>query len=660
MIAELGNICLILALAMAIIQSAFPIAGAAKGNRTWMSLARPTARLQFLFVLIAFIILVYSFLINDFSIAYVANNSNTLLPWFYRFSAVWGAHEGSLLLWVLILNIWTIAITYYSRRLPEYFLSRVIGVMGIVSIGFLLFMIFTSNPFERLFPVPLDGADLNPLLQDIGLIIHPPILYMGYVGFSVAFSFAIAALLAGNLDTVWARWSRPWTLLAWIFLTLGIALGSWWAYYELGWGGWWFWDPVENASFMPWLIGTALIHSLAATDKRGIFKNWTILLAICAFALSLLGTFLVRSGVLTSVHAFATDPTRGIFILALLGIFIGGSLVLYAIHAPSTKSTSSFRLLSRETFLLFNSILLLVAMLTVLLGTIYPLIIEALNLGKLSVGAPYFNAVFIPVMSPLIVFLGFGVLTKWKQDNFIKLLKKLRILLISSLLIGISIGIVFLSNNQLKSIAGIIAALWICSTSLYSLFVKLKDKKDKITALKFIPYSFYGMLIAHIGFAVCIIGITITSQHSIDVHERMKVDDIIEFADYKFHLKDLKTVSGPNYQATEAIVNVIKNERLITTLNSQKRIYTVRNMPMTEAGIDAGFTRDIYISLGEQLDEDSWSIRLYHKPFVRWIWLGAILMAIGGLLAIIDRRYRLNRLVNRISSNDNESIPAIK
>ena len=660
MIAELGNICLILALAMAIIQSAFPIAGAAKGNRTWMSLARPTARLQFLFVLIAFIILVYSFLINDFSIAYVANNSNTLLPWFYRFSAVWGAHEGSLLLWVLILNIWTIAITYYSRRLPEYFLSRVIGVMGIVSIGFLLFMIFTSNPFERLFPVPLDGADLNPLLQDIGLIIHPPILYMGYVGFSVAFSFAIAALLAGNLDTVWARWSRPWTLLAWIFLTLGIALGSWWAYYELGWGGWWFWDPVENASFMPWLIGTALIHSLAATDKRGIFKNWTILLAICAFALSLLGTFLVRSGVLTSVHAFATDPTRGIFILALLGIFIGGSLVLYAIHAPSTKSTSSFRLLSRETFLLFNSILLLVAMLTVLLGTIYPLIIEALNLGKLSVGAPYFNAVFIPVMSPLIVFLGFGVLTKWKQDNFIKLLKKLRILLISSLLIGISIGIVFLSNNQLKSIAGIIAALWICSTSLYSLFVKLKYKKDKITALKFIPYSFYGMLIAHIGFAVCIIGITITSQHSIDVHERMKVDDIIEFADYKFHLKDLKTVSGPNYQATEAIVNVIRNERLITTLNSQKRIYTVRNMPMTEAGIDAGFTRDIYISLGEQLDEDSWSIRLYHKPFVRWIWLGAILMAIGGLLAIIDRRYRLNRLVNRISSNDNESIPAIK
>ena len=660
MIAELGNISLITALAMAVIQSLFPILGASKGNKTWMSLARPTARLQFLFVLIAFVILVYSFLVNDFSIAYVANNSNTLLPWYYRFSAVWGAHEGSLLLWVLILNIWTITVTYFSHHLPEHFLSRVIGVMGFVSIGFLLFMIFTSNPFERLFPVPIDGADLNPLLQDIGLIIHPPILYMGYVGFSVAFSFAIAALLAGNLDITWARWSRPWTLLAWIFLTLGIALGSWWAYYELGWGGWWFWDPVENASFMPWLIGTALIHSLAATDKRGIFKNWTILLAICAFTLSLLGTFLVRSGVITSVHAFATDPTRGVFILALLAVFTGGSLILYAIRAPSTKSLGSFELLSRETFLLFNSILLLIAMLTVLLGTIYPLIIEALNLGKLSVGAPYFNAVFIPVMTPLVIFLGFGVLAKWKQNNFTKFLIKIRTLLISSLLIGICIGIVFYSDNQLKSIAGIVAALWISFTSLYSLYIKIRDKKDKMMALKIIPYSFYGMLIAHIGFAVSIIGITITSQHSVDIHQRMKVNDKIEFADYKFHLKDLRILPGPNYQATEAVVDVIKNEQLITTLRSQKRIYTVRNMPMTEAGIDAGFTRDIYISLGEQLDDGAWSIRLYHKPFVRWIWLGAILMAIGGLLAIIDRRYRIDRLLKKTSSNNNEAISTIK
>ena len=657
MIAELGHFSLILALAMAIIQSTFPIMGAAMGNLTYMSLARPAARLQFLFVSISFGILVYSFLINDFSISYVANNSNTLLPWVYRFSAVWGAHEGSLLLWTLILSIWTIAVTFFSHRLPEYFLSRVIGVMGLVSIGFLLFMLFTSNPFERIFPIPLDGADLNPLLQDPGLIIHPPILYMGYVGFSVAFGFAIAALLGGNLDTTWARWSRPWTLLAWIFLTIGIALGSWWAYYELGWGGWWFWDPVENASFMPWLIGTALIHSLAATDKREIFKNWTILLAICAFALSLLGTFLVRSGVITSVHAFATDPTRGVFILALLAIFVGGSLVLYAFRAPSTKSGGKFKLLSRETFLLFNSILFLVAMLTVLLGTIYPLIIEALNLGKLSVGAPYFNAVFVPIMAPVIIFLGLGVLTKWKQDDFSQLLKQLRNLLISSLFIGICIGLIFFENNQLKSIAGIVAALWISTTTLYSLFVKIKNKKNKLAAMRIISRSFYGMLVAHIGFAVCIVGITITSQHSVDIHQRMKVGDIIEFSDYQFHLKDLKTVSGPNYEATEAIVDVTKDEDFITTLRSQKRIYTVRNMPMTEAGIDAGFTRDIYMALGEPLDNESWSVRLYHKPFVRWIWLGAILMAIGGLLAVLDKRYRLRILKKKIITVNNEAIP---
>ena len=657
MIAELGHFSLILALAMAIIQSTFPIMGAAMGNLTYMSLARPAARLQFLFVSISFGILVYSFLINDFSISYVANNSNTLLPWVYRFSAVWGAHEGSLLLWTLILSIWTIAVTFFSHRLPEYFLSRVIGVMGLVSIGFLLFMLFTSNPFERIFPIPLDGADLNPLLQDPGLIIHPPILYMGYVGFSVAFGFAIAALLGGNLDTTWARWSRPWTLLAWIFLTIGIALGSWWAYYELGWGGWWFWDPVENASFMPWLIGTALIHSLAATDKREIFKNWTILLAICAFALSLLGTFLVRSGVITSVHAFATDPTRGVFILALLAIFVGGSLVLYAFRAPSTKSGGKFKLLSRETFLLFNSILFLVAMLTVLLGTIYPLIIEALNLGKLSVGAPYFNAVFVPIMAPVIIFLGLGVLTKWKQDDFSQLLKQLRNLLISSLFIGICIGLIFFENNQLKSIAGIVAALWISTTTLYSLFVKIKNKKNKLAAMRIISRSFYGMLVAHIGFAVCIVGITITSQHSVDIHQRMKIGDVVEFSDYQFHLKDLKTVSGPNYEATEAIVDVTKDEDFITTLRSQKRIYTVRNMPMTEAGIDAGFTRDIYMALGEPLDNESWSVRLYHKPFVRWIWLGAILMAIGGLLAVLDKRYRLRILKKKIITINNEAIP---
>jgi len=647
MIPELGHFALIMALAMAIIQTIFPIVGAANGNQAWIALARPVARLQFLFISIAFAILAYSFLTNDFSIAYVANNSNSLLPAWYRFSAVWGAHEGSLLLWALILSFWTTAVTFYSRRLPNYFLARVIGVMGSVSVGFLLFMLLTSNPFDRLFSIPADGADLNPLLQDFGLIIHPPMLYMGYVGFSVAFGFAIAALLGGNLDTTWAKWSRPWTILAWSFLTLGIALGSWWAYYELGWGGWWFWDPVENASFMPWLIGTALIHSLAATEKRDVFKNWTILLAICAFALSLLGTFLVRSGVLTSVHAFATDPTRGVFILVLLGFFIGGSLLLYAIRAPSTKTSGQFKLFSRETFLLFNSVLLLVAMLTVLLGTIYPLFVEALGKGKLSVGAPYFNAVFVPLMSPVAVLIGIGAIVRWKQDDASRVWKQLRYLFIASLVIGISIGFMFYEVHLVRTIAGIVAALWIVLTSLAAFKSRLTNRQNKLAALQIIPRGFYGMTLAHIGFALCIIGITITSQHSVDLHERMAVGDTVKFAGYKFILDDLHVLPGPNYQATEAVVKVFKNKRHVTTLRSQKRIYAVRNMPMTEAGIDSGLMRDLYVSLGEPLDNKAWSFRLYHKPFVRWIWLGAIFMATGGLLAATDRRYRIKVTKNK-------------
>ncbi len=652
MIPELGQFALIMALAMAIIQTIFPIVGAANGNQTWMSLARPVARLQFLFVSIAFAILAYSFLTNDFSVSYVAKNSNSLLPAVYRFSAVWGSHEGSLLLWALILSFWTMAVTFYSRRLPDYFLARVIGVMGAVSVGFLVFMLFTSNPFDRLFPIPADGGDLNPLLQDPGLIIHPPMLYMGYVGFSVAFGFAIAALLGGNLDTNWARWSRPWTILAWMFLTLGIALGSWWAYYELGWGGWWFWDPVENASFMPWLVGTALIHSLAATEKRDVFKNWTILLAICAFALSLLGTFLVRSGVLTSVHAFATDPTRGVFILALLGVFVGGSLFLYAIRAPSTKSGGQFKLFSRETFLLFNSVFLLVAMSTVLLGTIYPLIAEALGLGKLSVGAPYFNAVFIPLMAPVAFLIGVGAIVRWKQDDLSRIWQQLRYLFIASLVIGIALGLLFFEVNLVKTIAGIIAASWIILTSLSAFRARLVNRQNKLITLQTTPRSFYGMTLAHIGFALCIVGITITTQHSVDLHERMAVGDAVEFSGYKFILDKIHVLPGPNYQATEAIVKVFKNKRHVTTLRSQKRIYTVRNMPMTEAGIDSGLMRDLYVSLGEPLDDEAWSFRLYHKPFVRWIWLGAIFMAMGGLLAATDRRYRIKVTKNKTAAID--------
>lgn len=658
MIPELGHFALILALAMAIVQTVFPIAGAKSGNHAWMSLARPAARLQLVFVSIAFIALATSFLRNDFSVSYVANNSNSLLPAIYRFSAVWGAHEGSLLLWVLILNFWTTAVTFFSRRLPIHFVARVIGVMGSVSIGFLLFMLFTSNPFDRLVPAPMNGSDLNPLLQDPGLVIHPPMLYMGYVGFSVAFGFAIAALLGGNLDTSWARWSRPWTIMAWVFLTIGIALGSWWAYYELGWGGWWFWDPVENASFMPWLVGTALIHSLAATEKRDVFKNWTVLLAICAFALSLLGTFLVRSGVITSVHAFATDPTRGIFILVLLGVFVGGSLLLYAWRAPTTLKGGQFAFFSRETFLLFNSVFLLIAMLTVLLGTLYPLIVEALGMGKLSVGPPYFNTVFIPLMIPVVFLIGIGSIVRWRNDDWRRIWKKLAIILSCSVVLGLIIGWLFVENNIFKTCAGIITALWIIFTSLSALNSRLTNRQNKLTALSNIPRGFYGMTLAHIGFAVCIIGITVTTQHSVDVHERMAPGDKITFAGYSFTLTSIKQVPGPNYMASEAIVDVMKNDKHVTTLRTQKRTYSVRNMPMTEAGISPGLTRDLYVSLGEPLDNNSWSIRLYHKPFVRWIWLGAIFMALGGLIAMSDRRYRIQAAKESTPPLDSSTVTA--
>ena len=644
---ELGQFSLILALAMAIIQTLFPIWGAERGNIAWMSLARTAARLQFFFVALAFGILTWCFIVNDFSVAYVAHNSNSMLPLMYRFSAVWGAHEGSLLLWALVLAGWTIAVSFYSRGLPLPFLARVIGVMGAVSIGFLLFMLLTSNPFERLFPIPPDGNDLNPLLQDPGLIIHPPMLYMGYVGFSVAFGFAIAALLGGGLDTAWARWSRPWTILAWVFLTVGIALGSWWAYYELGWGGWWFWDPVENASFMPWLIGTALIHSLAATEKRDVFKNWTILLAISAFALSLLGTFLVRSGVITSVHAFATDPTRGVFILALLGVYIGGALFLYALRAPATDNGGRFRLISRETFLLLNSILMVVAMLTVLLGTLYPLLIEALGQGKLSVGPPYFNTVFIPLMIPVILLIGVGAGARWRQDDYRRVWRQLRYLAGASLALGVLLGLMFYDDHRFKTMLGLAAAAWIILTALAGLRERLRHRQHKLRYLAQMPRGFYGMTLAHIGFAVAVIGVTLTSLHSVDIHKRMAPGDAVEFADYRFELARIHRLQGPNYAATEAVVKVLKGGAEVTTLRTQKRVYTVRDMPMTEAGIESGLTRDLYVSLGEPLDDTAWSIRIYHKPFVFWLWLGAALMAVGGLLAATDRRYRLKARAKR-------------
>ncbi|HKK16595.1 MAG TPA: heme lyase CcmF/NrfE family subunit [Gammaproteobacteria bacterium] len=639
MITELGHFALVMALCMTIFQSVFPIAGAARNNLVWMSLARPAARVQLLFIVIAFLSLVYAFVTNDFSVTYVAQNSNSLLPMVYRVCAVWGGHEGSLLLWVLILGFWTVAVTVFSHNLPEPFVARVIGVMGLVSMGFLLFMLFTSNPFEReLFP-PADGVDLNPLLQDPGLIIHPPVLYTGYVGFSVAFGFAIAALLGGKLDMTWARWSRPWTIVAWMFLTLGIALGSWWAYYELGWGGWWFWDPVENASFMPWLVGTALIHSLAATEKRGVFKNWTVLLAICAFSLSLLGTFLVRSGVLTSVHAFATDPARGVFILALLGIVIGGSLILYAWRAPGTFISSSYSLNSRETFLLANSALLTVAMGTVLLGTLYPLAIEVFG-GKVSVGAPYFNSVFVPIMGLIVIILGIGVHTRWRSDSWKRLWQHLRFALLGSVTLAVLVAAMLGTNGTIETVLAVFLSGWILLSTVFLIRSRIRHQANIARGVAAIPRSFYGMCLAHIGLAITIVGVVVSSNYSSDLHTSMAPGDEEVLAGYTFRLDYLRTVDGPNYKATEAEINILRKGKSVSILHTQKRFYNVRDMAMTEAGIDGGLFRDLYVSLGEPLGNGRWSLRLYHKPYVRWIWLGALFMAFGGLLAVSDRRYR--------------------
>ncbi len=648
MIPEVGQFALVMALVMAIVQGVLPLAGAQRGVSNWIALSKPAAWSQFLFLAVSFAILMHSFIVNDFSVAYVATNSNSQLPLAYRISAVWGGHEGSLLMWAIMLSGWTVAVTLFSRNLPEEMVARVVGVMGLVSIGFLLFMLLTSNPFDRLIPAAADGRDLNPLLQDPGLIIHPPMLYMGYVGFSVAFAFAIAALLGGRLDSAWARWSRPWTTVAWIFLTGGIALGSWWAYYELGWGGWWFWDPVENASFMPWLVGTALIHSLAVSEKRGTFKNWTVLLAIFAFSLSLLGTFLVRSGVLTSVHAFATDPARGVFILAFLAIVVGGSLTLYAWRAPTVKSTGSFELMSRETVLLMNNVLLVVATGTVLLGTIYPLIVDAAGLGKISVGPPYFNAVFIPLMTPLFLLIGIGPTLHWKSDRLGNLVSELRWAFLAAVVVAFLLQLFITGTIQLGVTVATFLAFWILFSVVTNLRHRVRNKSGLWAALRSQPRSYYGMHMAHLGMAVTIVGVVLTSVFSIEKDVRMATGERLELAGYTFHFLDLHNEPGPNYRATKAEVEISRGEgNVVATLHPEKRIYNVQAMPMTEAGIDAGLFRDVYVALGEPVSDGAWAVRLYVKPFVRWIWLGAIFMMLGGLLAITDRRYRMARIRDR-------------
>ncbi len=638
MIPELGNFALMLAAVVAVMQGVLPIAGTLVRNSqtqiTLQSLARPTAALQFALMAFAFGALAASFLNNDFSVLYVSQHSNSLLPKPYQFAAVWGGHEGSLLLWVLLLSVWTVAVAVFSRSLPLDMVARVIGVLGLISVGFLLFILTTSNPFERLLPAAMDGKDLNPLLQDPGLVIHPPMLYMGYVGMAVAFAFAVSALMSGRLDAAWARWSRPWTVVAWTFLTFGIGLGSWWAYYELGWGGWWFWDPVENASLMPWLVGTALIHSLMVTEKRGSFKAWTVLLAIAAFSLSLLGTFLVRSGVLTSVHAFASDPKRGVFVLIFLAVVVGASLTLFAWRAPRVALGGRMELVSRESFLLANSVLLVVATAAVLLGTIYPLIIDALNLGKLSVGPPYFNAVFAPLLVPTVFLMVPGSVARWRDANVREIAYKLRWTFAGAVALAVLLPFV-LGGWSIGAAFGLLLGCWVALGTVQQVIERV-GKPGRVGA------SFWGQHIAHFGMAVLVIGITGVKCYEVERDVRMQIGDVVTIAPYTFRLNSLDEVRGPNYKAVRADVQVLRNDKIIEILQPEKRRYFSSAMAMTEAGIDSGFMRDLYVSLGEPLDDarTEWSMRVYYKPFVPWLWGGVLLMVLGGVLAALDRRYR--------------------
>ncbi len=638
MVPQIGHGAALLALGLAVAQTAAAALGATRARSTWMAAATLAARAHCACLVVAFLTLAWSFVTNDFSVRNVAQHSQRDLPVAYRFAATWGSHEGSLLLWTLMLGGWTAAVTWFTRPLPADMVARVLAVMGAISTGFLLFLLFTSNPFLRLSPVPPDGLDLNPLLQDPAMVLHPPLLYMGYVGFSVAFAFGIAALWSRRLDAAWARWSRPWTILAWTFLTCGIALGSFWAYYELGWGGWWFWDPVENASFMPWLLGTALIHSLVVTDKRGAFRSWTVLLAIATFSLSLLGAFLVRSGVLTSVHAFATDPRRGVFLLCFLSIVVGGSLLLYALRAEPAPVSGRFNLISRETLLLSNNVLLAVATGSVLLGTLYPLMVDVLGVGKLSVGPPYFNTVFVAVMAPCMFLLGLGPIARWRRASLPDLAVRLRWAFVTSAAASVAIPLAVGSWKPLVSL-GVLLALWITTTVAVSLRETLATAGGwrglRTTARR----SYYGMQLAHVGVAVSIIGITIVTGYQGERDVRMEIGDTIGLAGYNFTFRGVRDVTGPNYIAARADIAVSRNARMLRALQPEKRIYEVAQSVMTETAIDTGPFRDLYASLGEPLGGGAWRVRVQYKPFVSWIWAGALLMALGGLLAVTDRRY---------------------
>ena len=661
MVPEFGHFTLILALLLSLLLAAVPLAGTFTGRILWMSSARSLSAGMFVFTAISFGALVWAFVSDDFTVQYVASNSNTLLPVFYKVTAVWGGHEGSVLLWALVLAGWTLAVAIFSRDLPLDMLARVLSVMGIISVGFYLFILLTSNPFDRMLPNPVaEGNDLNPLLQDIGMIIHPPTLYMGYVGFSVCFAFAIAALLGARLDSAWARWSRPWTNMAWAFQTLGIMLGSWWAYYELGWGGWWFWDPVENASFMPWLVATALIHSLAVTEKRGVFKSWTILLAIFAFSLSLLGTFIVRSGVLTSVHAFATDPTRGLFILAFLGVVIGGSLLLYAIRVPAIRSVQGFGFFSREVFLLFNNILFVLAAVVVLYGTLYPLIADALWSRKISVGPPWFNLFFVPIMLVVALLMGVGIMMNWKKTRLDKLLPWLLAPLLGSVILGLLLPLIGESFNIGVAIAVTVGS-WVILATISDTFRKVRHSASIWSGLARLKISYYGMVVAHIGFAISLIGVGVNSFTSDHKDVRMVYGEPVAVGGYQFELIDVYKKRGPNYIADVGEVKVYKDDKHVVTLLPELRKYmSDRANVMTEAGIDGRFTRDLFVALGDQMDNRAWAMRIHHFPLVRWIWLGAILMALGGVMAVFDKRYRSKKpaLQKKVPNDDQGAEPA--
>ena len=648
MIAELGNYALALSLAVSFFLAILPLWGAEKGHTQLMSLARPMTYGLFFTLTIAFAALFYLFAVNDFSVQYVVNNSNSSLPIYYRLSAVWGSHEGSLLLWIWLLTLWGAAVALFSKHLPQEAVARVLGIMGIISIGFLLFVLFTSNPFTRTFPdFPVDGRELNPMLQDVGLIFHPPLLYMGYVGFSIAFAFAIASLMTGKLDSAWARWSRPWTIAAWVFLTLGIVLGSWWAYYELGWGGWWFWDPVENSSLMPWLAGTALIHSLAVTEKRGSFKAWTVLLAILAFSLCLLGTFLVRSGILVSVHAFASDPTRGLYILAYLVVVIGGSLTLYAYKGNQIRSRDNAERYSRETLLLLNNILLMTALCVVFLGTLLPLVHKQLGLGSISIGAPFFDQMFLIIMTPFALLIGIGPLVKWRRDQFSEIRTPVVVSVIVMAIAGFALPYFLQNKLTVSAVLGTMMSVIIVLLSLYEMKQRATHRESFFKGITKLSRSHWGMILAHLGVAMTVWGIAFSQNFSVERDVRMAVGDTVQIANYDFKFEGVSDANGPNYMGGKGQIDISKAGKLEATLFAEKRFYTVSKMPMTEAAINWGFTRDLYVALGEKIDDNSWALRLYYKPFIRWIWIGGLFMALGGLLCMFDRRYRFSRLVKQ-------------